>query len=100
MGNKELGRLKDILQTLGYLRLYLRYIKNTNKKDSLKNIRDYFNNNIFISIIDYKEKIYDKLFLNSNDFKKYMKNHPEKVASKREYKSSPYRILLRGVYYS
>ena len=100
MGNKELGRLKDILHTLGYLRLYLRYIKNTKKKDSLKNIKAYFNNNIFISIIDYKEKNYDKLFLNSKDFKKYMKNHPEKVASKREYKSSPYRILLRGVYYS
>lgn len=99
MGNKELGRLKDILQTLGYLRLYLRYIKNTKKKDSLKYIKIYFNNNIFISIIDYKEKNYDKLFLNSSDFKKYMKKHPEKVASKKDYKKSPYRILLRGVYY-
>jgi len=99
MGNEELGRLKGVLNTLKQLKSYKRFIKNSKKKDSLKNIRDYFNNNIFISIIDYKEKNYDKLFLNSNDFKKYMKNHPEKVASKREYKSSPYRILLRGVYY-
>ena len=36
MGNKELGRLKDILHTLGYLRLYLRYIKNTKKKRFIK----------------------------------------------------------------
>ena len=90
---------KDILHTLGYLRLYLRYIKNTKKKDSLKNIKIYFNNNIFINIIDYKEKNYDKLFLNSSDFKKYMKKHPGKVASKKDYKKSPYHILLRGVYY-
>jgi len=100
MGTEELGRLKGILNTLERLKHYKRYIKDKKKKDSLKNIRDYFNNNIFISIIDYKEKNYDKLFLNSNDFKKYMKNHPEKVASKREYKGSPYRILLRGVYCS
>ena len=100
MGNEELGRLKGILNTLDRLKHYKKYIKDTKKKDSLKNIKAYFNNNIFISIIDYKEKNYDKLFLNSNDFKKYMKNHPEKVASKREYKSGPYRILLRGVYYS
>ena len=100
MGNEELGRLKGILNTLERLKHYKRYIKDKKKKDSLKNIKAYFNNNIFISIIDYKEKKYDKLFLNSSDFKKYMKNHPEKVASKREYKSSPYRILLRGVYCS
>ena len=100
MGTEELGRLKGILNTLERLKHYKRYIKDKKKKDSLKNIRDYFNNNIFISIIDYKEKNYDKLFLNSNDFKKYMKNHPEKVASKREYKGSAYRILLRGVYCS
>ena len=100
MGNEELGRLKGILNTLDRLKHYKKYIKDSKKKDSLKNIKAYFNNNIFISIIDYKEKNYDKLFLNSSDFKKYMKNNPEKVASKREYKSSPYRILLRGVYYS
>ena len=100
MGNEELGRLKGILNTLDRLKHYKKYIKDSKKKDSLKNIKAYFNNYIFISIIDYKEKKYDKLFLNSLDFKKYMKNHPEKVASKREYKSSPYRILLRGVYYS
>ena len=99
MSNKELGKLKDILHTLGYLRLYLRYIKNTKKKDSLKNIKAYFNNNIFISIIDYKEKNTDKLFSNSKDFKKYMKQYSEKVASKKDYKKSPYRILLRSVYY-
>ena len=100
MGTEELERLKGILNTLDRLKHYKKYIKDTKKKDSLKNIKAYFNNSIFISIIDYKEKNYDKLFLNSNDFKKYMKNHPEKVASKREYKGSPYRILLRGVYCS
>ena len=56
MGNEELGRLKGVLNTLKQLKSYKRYIKDSKKKDSLKNIKAYFNNNIFISIIDYKEK--------------------------------------------
>ena len=98
MDNKELERLKNILHTLDCLRLYFIYIKNTKRKDSLKNIKKYFNNCIFISIVDYENENYDKLFLNSSHFKKYMKNNPDKVASKKKYKKSPYRILLRGVY--
>ena len=43
----EINRLKTILNELGYLKVYLQlYLKNTNKKDNLENIKEYINNNI------------------------------------------------------
>lgn len=43
----ELNRLKDILKNLGYLDVYLNmYLKNTKKKDNLKNIQQYINQNL------------------------------------------------------
>ena len=40
MGNKELGRLKGVLNTLNQLKSYKRYIKNSKKKDRLVPIVD------------------------------------------------------------
>ena len=94
--SKELNRLKDILNNLGYLRLYFLYIKNTNKKDNITNIKSYFNNNIFISIIDYKMGNLDKLFLDQKSFNKYMNNNPDKIVSKYLVKQEKtFRIFLR-----
>ena len=43
----ELTSLKKILQNLGYLDVYLNmYLKNTKKKDNLKNIQQYINQNL------------------------------------------------------
>jgi len=43
----EKNRLKKILSQLGYLDVYLNiYLKNTNKKDNLKNIQQYINKNL------------------------------------------------------
>lgn len=92
----ELLRLKEYLNLLNHLDLYLLYIKNTNKKDSLKNIKLYFNNNIFISITDFKEKKYNKLFKNKRDFKKYLSQNPGKMLNKDLIKKEKtYRIFLR-----
>ena len=94
--SKELNRLKDILNNLGYLRLYFLYIRNTNKKDNITNIKSYFNNNIFISIIDYKMGNLDKLFLDQKSFNKYMNNNPDKIVSKYLVKQEKtFRIFLR-----
>lgn len=44
---KELKRLKEILGKLGYLNVYLNiYLKNLKKKDNLKNIQQYINQNL------------------------------------------------------
>ena len=43
----ELQRLKKILSELGYLNIYLNmYLKNLKKKDNLKNIQQYINQNL------------------------------------------------------
>ena len=42
----ELNRLKNILDDIGYLEVYLNmYLKNTGKQDNCKNILEYINNN-------------------------------------------------------
>ena len=43
----ELNRLKNILNDLGYLNIYLSmYLKNTQKNDNLENIQLYIQNNL------------------------------------------------------
>ena len=92
----DLSTLKDYLHTLGYLRLYFLYLRNTEKYDNLTNIKLYFNNNIFISIVDFHERKYDKLFLDKNNFKIYMKQNPTKSLDKNNVKKDKkYRIFLR-----
>ena len=49
----ELNRLKKILKNLGYLDVYLNiYLKNTKKKDNLKNIREYIHQNLDVWLRD------------------------------------------------
>tara|TARA_B100001094_G_C17994971_1_gene702188 strand:- start:350 stop:607 length:258 start_codon:yes stop_codon:yes gene_type:complete len=49
----ELKRLKKILSHLGYLDVYLNmYLKNTNKKDNLKNIQQYIHQNLDVWLRD------------------------------------------------
>ena len=43
----EIYRLKNILNELGYIKVYLQmYLKNTGKPDNLETITEYINNNI------------------------------------------------------
>jgi hypothetical protein len=45
----ELIRLKQIIDDLGYLNIYMNmYLKNVHKKDNLNNIKEYINNNLTI----------------------------------------------------
>lgn len=49
----ELCRLKDILNDLGYLRVYLSlYLKNTGKEDTIETIRFYIHNNLDVWLRD------------------------------------------------
>lgn len=49
----ELIRLKNILNELGYLNIYLSlYLKNTQKEDNLENMKDYIHNNLDVWLRD------------------------------------------------
>ena len=49
----ELLRLKTIVNDLGYLNVYMKtYLKNTDKKDNLENIKEYINNNLDVWLRD------------------------------------------------
>ena len=49
----ELNRLKNILNDLGYLNIYLNlYLKNTKKTDNLITITEYINNNLDVWLRD------------------------------------------------
>ena len=92
----ELSQLKEYLNELDHLNLYEEYIKNKNLKDNLTNIKLYFNTNIFISIVDFKNKTYNNVFSNKTDFKKYLSQNPGKILNKNLVKQEKkYRIFLR-----
>ena len=52
-------------------------------------------NNIFISIIDFKNENYDKLYMNRNEFSRYMHINPHLKKKKHVAKHSNYKIFLR-----
>ena len=96
----DLETLKDYLIRLNQDKKYLSYLKYIDKKDNLTNIKNFFNKYIFISIIDFKEGNYDKLFFTKKDLKKYIKKNPYKTCDKQIIKKEEiYRIFLRQVVY-
>jgi len=92
----DINTLKGYLSELNNLELYLTYLKESNKTDNLTNIKYYFNTSIFISVVDFREKEYDKLFMNKREFKKYLKHNPDKVCDAKSVKAEKiHRIFLR-----
>ena len=92
----DIDVLKGYLDVLGFLKIYLRYLDNTGKKDNLRSIKEYFNRNIHISIIDFHNGNYGALYLNIEDFRRYMKEHPNKRSYKDQVKREKiYRVFLR-----
>jgi len=96
----DLVTLKDYLKRLNQDKKYLSYLKSINKKNNLTNIKKFFNKYIFISIIDFKEGNYDKLFSTNKELKKYIKKNPDKKCDKKMVKEEEiYRIFLRQLVY-
>ena len=96
----DLETLKDYLIRLNQDNIYLSYLKSIDKKDNLTNIKNFFNKYIFISIIDFKEGNYDKLFFTNKELKKYIEKNPDKKCNKQIVKKEKtYRIFLRQVVY-
>ena len=96
----DLETLKDYLTRLNQDKKYLSYLKSIDKKDNLTNIKNFFNKYIFISIIDFKEVNYDKLFFTKKDLKTYIKKNPDKKCHKQMVKKEKiHRIFLRQVVY-
>ena len=96
----DLETLKDYLKRLNQYNIYLSYLKSIDKIDNLTNIKNFFNKYIFISIIDFKEGNYDKLFFTKKDLKTYIKKNPDKKCDKQMVKKEQtYRIFLRQVGY-
>ena len=96
----DLETLKDYLKRLNQYNIYLSYLKSIDKKDNLTNIKNFFNKYIFISIIDFKEGNYDKLFFTKKDLKTYIKKNPDKKCHKQMVKKEKiHRIFLRQVVY-
>ena len=96
----DLETLKDYLKRLNQDKKYLSYLKSIDKKDNLTNIKNFFNKYIFISIIDFKEGNYDKLFFTNNELKTYIGENPDKKCDKKMVKKEQiHRIFLRQVGY-
>tara|TARA_Y100000389_G_scaffold182856_1_gene199825 strand:- start:635 stop:928 length:294 start_codon:yes stop_codon:yes gene_type:complete len=94
----DLDTLKDYLNKLNQYTSYLSYLKRINKKDNVRNIKNYFNKYIFISIKDFTEGHYDKLFVSNKDLKNYIRLHPDKKTYKNIVKKEKlYRIFLRQI---
>ena len=53
----------DYLNRLNQMNNYRKYLKIIKKRDNLTNLKNYFNKYIFISIQDFHQGHYDKLFL-------------------------------------
>ena len=92
------GKLQGYLQEFKKYKMYTTYLRKTNKQHSLKVMKYFFNKYIFISVIDFKNKEFSKLFINHKQFKKYMKNNPGKMMSRKVVKQEKtYRIFLREI---
>jgi len=92
INNKILKKYIEYLDILGHKEEYLKQYKNNN---NLINIKKYFENNIFISIVDFKNGKY-KLY-NRGEFSKHMYQNPKLIISPNNAKSDGYKIFLRNI---
>jgi hypothetical protein len=92
----DINTLKNYLEKLDSLTLYKKYLKVLGKKDNLTSIKNFFNNYIFISIKDFHEEKYDKLWTTNKELSIYIKKNPERKEYKNIVKEEKqYRIFLR-----
>ena len=95
--NKELYH--DYLNRLNQMNSYKEYLKVIKKRDNLTNLKNFFNKYIFISIQDFHQGNYDKLFFTNKDLKNYLNQYPEKRSHKNIIKREKvYRIFLRNLH--
>jgi len=88
----------NYLNRLNQMNSYKEYLKIINKCDNLTNLKNFFNKYIFISIKDFHQGHYDKLFFTNKDLKNYLNHNPEKRSHKNIIKREKvYRILLRNL---
>ena len=66
----------DYLNRLDQMNSYRKYLKIIKKRDNLTNLKNYFNKYIFISIQDFHQGHYDKLFYTNKDLKNYLNQNP------------------------
>ena len=94
--NKELYH--DYLNRLNQMNSYQSYLKVIKKRDNLTNLKTFFNKYIFISIYDFHQENYDKLFFTNKDLKDYLIKNPEKrIHKKITKKEKVYKIFLRNL---
>jgi hypothetical protein len=87
----------DYLNRLNQMNSYKEYLKVIKKRDNLTNLKTFFNKYIFISIQDFHQGHYDKLFFTNKDLKYYLNQYPEKRSHKKIIKKEKvYRIFLRN----
>jgi len=92
INNEILNKYIEYLDILDHKEEYLKQYKNNN---NLINIKKYFENNIFISIVDFKNGKY-KLY-NRGEFSKHMYQNPKLIISPNNAKSDGYKIFLRNI---
>jgi len=80
------------------MKRYRKYLKIIKKNDNLTNLKNYYNKYIFISIQDFHQGHYNKLFFTNKDLKNYLNQYPEKRSHKKIIKKEKvYKIFLRNL---
>ena len=95
--NKKLKLYGSYLKKLGHYKRYIELLKKEKKDNNIKNIKRYFNNNIFISINEFHQGNYN-LFNSLGEFRKYLKKNPSAMIPRQEAKQEGYNIFLKKLY--
>lgn len=95
--NKKLQLYGSYLKKLNHYKLYIDLLKKEKKDNNIKNIKRYFNNNIFISINDFHQGNYN-LFNSLGEFREYLKKNPDAIKPRHEAKQEGYNIFLRQLF--
>lgn len=88
----KLQLYESYLRILNKFENYESYLKN--KKHNLTNIKLYFNHNIFISVVDFKNGNYI-LHGTKSGLINYIRNNPKKKVNRNDAKSDKYGVFLK-----
>ena len=95
--NKKLKLYGSYLKKLGHYKRYINSLKKDKKDNNIKNIKKYFNDNIFISINDFNEGNYI-LFNSLNGLRRYFDEVPSARKPRGDAKLEGYNIFLKKLY--
>lgn len=88
---------KTNLTQLNKLNEYYIYLNESDKTDNLTNIKKFYNEHIFISIVDFENGHY-RLFSNRHDLRNYLRNTPNKIMNRNlAKKERGLKIFLKDV---